>query len=190
MGDIFYFSDITSVCGFTQVLIALLANIESREWRRRQAAAGIVEYENPRASTTDDVECFFSTLRDLVGKNFTVRKVQDTWRKLCIEFTKRVDPGLPFYYYTAAHDRFAEGPLSNFDVKKQSKRNPRHMRVRRAELLQTDTRRVTLPQPGSKSTRMQFHNIPISIPPPPRSTTQNTHMLMLINLQCVLLYKK
>lgn len=117
---------------------------------------------------------FQHSSRPIVGKNFTVRKVQDTWRKLCIEFTKRVDPGLPFYYYTAAHDRFAEGPLSNFDVKKQSKRNPRHMRVRRAELLQTDTRRVTLPQPGSKSTRMQFHNIPISIPPPPRSTTHLT----------------
>ena len=31
--------------------------------------------EHPRASTSDDVECFFSVLRDVVGKDFTHKKV-------------------------------------------------------------------------------------------------------------------
>ena len=71
--------------------------------------------EHPRASTTDDVECFFSVMRDLVGKDFTLKEVQYSWRKVCFEFFKRLDAGLPYYYYTSAHDRFYEGPHSDFD---------------------------------------------------------------------------
>ena len=62
--------------------------------------------EHPRASTTDDVECFFSILRDFVGKHFTVEQVQFEFRKLSIEFMKRMDPDFSFYYYTAAHNLF------------------------------------------------------------------------------------
>lgn len=47
------------MCGFTrEVVTALFADIETREWRRRDRVP-----ENPRASTTDDVECFFSITR-------------------------------------------------------------------------------------------------------------------------------
>ena len=70
--------------------------------------------EHPRASTTDDVEYFFSVLRDLVGKHFTVKQVQFEFRKLCLEFTKRLDPDLLFFYFTSSHDRFQEGPLPDF----------------------------------------------------------------------------
>ena len=31
--------------------------------------------EHLKSSTTDDVECFFSVLRDCVGKNFTLKQV-------------------------------------------------------------------------------------------------------------------
>ena len=31
--------------------------------------------EHPGASSTDDVECFFSMLRDTVGKDFTLKEV-------------------------------------------------------------------------------------------------------------------
>ena len=64
-----------------------------------------IKPEHPRASTTDDVECFFSVLRDLLGKNFTVKKVQYEWRKVCGEFYKRMDPELPYYYHTSVHNR-------------------------------------------------------------------------------------
>ena len=46
-----------------ETIIALTTNIESREWRRREG----IEPEHPRVSTTDDVECLFSIMRDLVG---------------------------------------------------------------------------------------------------------------------------
>ena len=56
---------------------------------------------------------FFSILRDLVGNNFTLKNVQHTWRKACLEMTKRQDPDLPFYYYTSVHDRFYEARVKN-----------------------------------------------------------------------------
>ena len=55
--------------------MALFADIESREWRRGFLAREGLPEEHPRASTTDDVECFFSVLRDSVGKDFTLKEV-------------------------------------------------------------------------------------------------------------------
>ena len=40
--------------------------IESTEWERRERAKLGIVPEHPRVSTTDDVECFFSVIRDLV----------------------------------------------------------------------------------------------------------------------------
>ena len=56
-------------------MIALAANIESREWRRKYSQEHDIPVEHPRASSTDDVECFFSVLRDTVGKDFTLKQV-------------------------------------------------------------------------------------------------------------------
>ena len=36
------------------------------------------------------------------------------WRKVCIEFSKRSDPDLPFYYHTTS-DHFYEGNMPAFD---------------------------------------------------------------------------
>ena len=78
----------TTVLGFTrETVYALTTGIESLEWKRRQ---GVLE--NPRSGTTDDIECMFSIMRDLTGKHFTLREARYTWRKVCIEFTKRLDP--------------------------------------------------------------------------------------------------
>ena len=55
--------------------MALIANIESREWRRQFCSKNGLPPEHPRASSTDDVECFFSVLRDNVGKDFTLKEV-------------------------------------------------------------------------------------------------------------------
>ena len=52
-----------------------MANIESCEWRQKYLMENNIPMEHPRASTTDDVECFFSVLRDNVGKDFTLRKI-------------------------------------------------------------------------------------------------------------------
>ena len=64
------------VSGFTrETLIGLTADIETRLWRHSFNEANNIPHEHPRASTTDDVECFFSVLRDCVGKNFTLKQV-------------------------------------------------------------------------------------------------------------------
>lgn len=62
--------------GFTrETLSALVVDIESREWRLKYNRDVGIPPEHPRASTTDDVECFFSVLRDIVGKDFTLKQV-------------------------------------------------------------------------------------------------------------------
>ena len=83
---------------------------------RKQATKGLVPVEHPRASTTDDVECFFSMMRDLLGSSFRLTTVMQEWRKICIEFDKRLDPQLPFYYYTSDHDRYYEGERPSFNI--------------------------------------------------------------------------
>ena len=84
-----------------ETLIALTTTIESRDWIRCRNAANNLPPEHPRSSTTDDVECFFSLTRNMIGDHFTVKDVQFGWRKLCNEFAKRLDRKLPFYYYTS-----------------------------------------------------------------------------------------
>lgn len=101
----------TKIRGFTrETLIALTTTIESRE--------GETECYNyhPRASNTDDVECFFSVLRSIIGNHFTTKDVKFAWRKFCIEFSKRLDKNLPYYYYTSKQERFIEGDRPSFDI--------------------------------------------------------------------------
>ena len=72
--------DISGVRGFSrETLVALIADIESREWHRGFLAREGLPEEHPQASTTDDVECFFSVLRDSVGKDFTLKEVYYTY---------------------------------------------------------------------------------------------------------------
>ena len=76
----------TSVCGFTQeVLSALIANIQTIELRWQQIAQDSLQHSN----NTDDVECFFSVMRDQVGTNFTLKQAQFAWRKVRLEFQCR-----------------------------------------------------------------------------------------------------
>lgn len=102
--------------GFSrETLSALITNIEGREWHRRECINNSVSIEHPRASSSDDVECFFSMMRDSIGQNFTTKEVKFGIRKVHGEFVKRVDPDLPFYYHTSTHTCYFEGPLPAFD---------------------------------------------------------------------------
>ena len=52
--------EISDVKAFSrETLVALIANIETREWRLEHSARAGIPPEHPRASTTDDVECLF-----------------------------------------------------------------------------------------------------------------------------------
>lgn len=159
--------DITRVRGFTrQVLVAVVALIETTEWRWIELVDEGLPPENPRASTTDDVECFFSVIRDLVGKNFTLKQVKIGWRKICQEFKKRINPNLPFYYYTSSHDRFYEGKRPHFDIEpKKSKKAQRLPAVESSVVFKSG--RATMPLNRSLNVRARFHNPPMSCPPPP-----------------------
>ena len=91
-------------------------------------------------------------------------QVQYGWRKVTKEFLKRLDPDLPFYYYTSVHTRFYEGAMPDF-----SQPAPRPRKVRRPprrELL-GESDRVTLSVRGASSIRATFHNVPVDLPPPP-----------------------
>jgi hypothetical protein len=166
--------DINSVQGMSQqTLIALTTTIESREWIRRNRS-DTAPPEHPRASNTDDVECLFSTLRDTIGQHFTCKSVFKEWRKVCIEYSKRIDVDLPFYYYTATHGRFYEGERETFDKYHKSKQNPTQQRVRTIEQQgKLTTGRTTLIKTGEKSIRRQFHCIPVELPPPPETRIQD-----------------
>ena len=169
---VFFYRDVCGICGFSrETLIAVTTDIESRELKRVVNMEEGLPAEHPRASTTDDLECFFSMLRDFVGQHFTVKQVQYEFRKFCIEFSKRLDPELPFYYYTSAHDRFKEGPLPNFDEPRPTKktsRNPRYMRApRREQLGALVPGRTSMITPGSRSVRAKFHQVAVELPPPP-----------------------
>lgn len=146
-------------------------------WRSKFIIENELPEDHPRSSTTDDVECIFSILRDLVGANFTLKTVQHTWRKVCAEITKRQDPELPFFYHTSAHDRFYEGERPSFSQPDEggSKRNSREKRPRRSELLSgLVSGRATLSVAASRSIRMTFHNLPLQMPPPPTILPQSS----------------
>ena len=70
------YRNVDRIRGFSrETQIALAANIETREWRQEYNKNNGIAPEHPRASTTDDVECFFSVLHDTVGKDFTLKEV-------------------------------------------------------------------------------------------------------------------
>lgn len=122
--------------------------------------------EHPRASNTDDVECFFSVMRDQVGLNFTLKQVQFAWRKVCLELQKWISEDLPFYYFTSSHDCFHEGPCSSFNMspkKKKTKRLPKGEQIEAASLI---SGRASFPVRGTLTIRPKFHKQPIRVPPP------------------------
>ena len=156
-----------------QTLIALTTTIESREWMRRRRVIEGSPPEHPRACSTDDVECFFSVLRNTIGTHFTCKSVMVEWRKICLEFSKRIDSDLPFFYYTSTHDRFYEGERDDFDTYTRPRSNPRQQRVRtREQPGNLAVGRATMIKPGAKSIRRQYHNLPVELPPPPTATIQ------------------
>lgn len=140
---------------------------------RLRCSAENIPLEHPRASSTDDVECFFSVLRSMVGDHFTAKALLYEWRKVCNEFTKRIDVNLPFHYYTSNHDRFFEGERQSFDVYKKAIRNPRNQKGRTIEQPgKLAAGRASMIKPGHGSIRRTFHAIPTDVPPPPTATIE------------------
>ena len=147
-------------------MIAITTNIEGCEHLRREQINGSYPLEHPRSSSTDDVECFFSMMRDTIGQNFTTKEVKFGMHKIISQFSEHIDPDLPFYYYTSAHSRYYEGSHPDFD--KPPVKQPKEKRIpRREQPAAFGPRRATMPVRGTLAVRPKFHNVPLELPIPP-----------------------
>ncbi len=86
-----------------------------RVTKERIASRGLPP-EHPRASSTDDVEGFFSLLHDQLGDVFDHKVFLQQQTKLLSEFTKKIDPDLPFFYWTGHEHRYTSELLASFNV--------------------------------------------------------------------------
>ena len=84
-----------------------------------------------------------------------------------MEFMKRMNPDLPFYYHTSSHQRFYEGEMPSFS--EMPKKPQKVKRAPRRELMGDIGRRLSFPVRGSLSVRAEFHNVPVDLPPPPNA---------------------
>ena len=103
---------------------------------------------------------------DSIGSNFNAKQVKFGMHKVYAEFTKRLDPDLPFYYYTSDQKQYYEGPLLEFNqpstVKPKAKTVPR-----REQPTAFAPHHATMPVRGSLSICPKFHNLPLELPPLP-----------------------
>jgi len=87
---------------------------------------------------------------------------------MCIEFDKRDNSSLPFYYFSSSHDRFYEGERPAFNTIPAKPRQPMRAPQREIQFSNSfEVGRITLPVRGEISTRIQFHASPVALPPPP-----------------------
>ena len=63
-----------------ETVVAIISNIESMEFRRRETSR-IGYEEHPRAGTSDDVEGFIA-LHHFRGAILTVKELRGLWRRL------------------------------------------------------------------------------------------------------------
>jgi len=88
------------------------------------------------------------------------------------EFIKRMDPELPFYYYTSACYQFYQDLMPDFNTKPTKEKRPVHLP--KYELLGANDK-VTMVICGDTSIRTKFHNLPVDLPPPPGAPNQCTY---------------
>ena len=94
----------------------------------------------------------------------------DRMEKICIEYSKRIDKDHPFHYYTSKHNGFFEGERPTFNKYIKPKQNPRQQQLRTVEQPGVFAAgRTTMIKTGEKSTRRQFHQVPVELPPPPET---------------------
>ncbi len=164
-----YFRPIKGICGLTrEVVVAIVANIESRELRRCEYERRNLMPEHPRASSSDDVEGLFSLLHGMLGPVFDLKRFYDECRKIMNEFSKRINPVLPFFYWTGKNERYRDFELPSFNEASK------HGAVERLDKVKISRRgdpgvfvanRASLPQKGQLTCCAMFHKTPIALPP-------------------------
>jgi hypothetical protein len=73
--DLHEYRSIKRICGFTrELIVGLIANLESREIRRREYLEISLPPEHPQASSSDDVEGFVAQLHEMFGLIFDLKQ--------------------------------------------------------------------------------------------------------------------
>ncbi|CAB4021403.1 Hypothetical predicted protein [Paramuricea clavata] len=107
---------IKGICGFTrELIVGLIANLESREIQRQEYLERSLPPEHPRASSGDDVEGFVALLHEMFGLIFYLKQFYQESTKILNEFGKRIDPNLAFYYWTGVKERYRDFALPSFN---------------------------------------------------------------------------
>ena len=156
------------ICGFTrEILVGLVANLESRELRRCENLARKLPPEHPGASSMDDVEGLFSLLHDMLGNIFDLKQFDDAQSKILNEFNKRINPELKYCYWTGTKERYNELEMLSFNELSQNgvERLDEVKVSRRGDPGIFVAKRASLPQKGQLTARAQFHRAPVQLPP-------------------------
>ena len=158
---------IKGILGFTrEIVVALIANCESLELQRQEYVARGIPPEHPRASSTDDVEDFFSLLHSHLGDIFDHQTFMQQQPKLLSEFIKMIDPDLSFYYWTGHKHRYTSEPLPSFnETSGKVERLDRVKVSRRSDPGVFVANRASLPQRNSSTARATFHRAAERLPP-------------------------
>jgi hypothetical protein len=105
-------------------------------------------------------------LHDTFGPIFDHKTLLDQMPKVFNEFTKRMDPELPFYYWTSYKERYHSVPLQHFNEPSiDGKERLDKVNIsRRADPGVFVANRAQLPQKNSLTVRATFHRVPESLP--------------------------
>lgn len=162
---------VKGICGLTrEVVIGLVANLESRSLRRVENVQRGIQPEHPRSSSTDDVEGFISLLHEMLGPIFDIKQFNSQQPKILNEFRKRIDGDLGFFYWTGAKTRYNDAELPSFNEPSGPGVKERLDQVqvsRRGDPGVFVANRASLPQRGQLTARAQFHRAPVALPPLP-----------------------
>ena len=106
---------IKGICGLTrEIIVGLVANLETCQQRREEYTERDLPPEHPRASSTDDVEGIIALFHEVIGVIFDTKEFLDEFPKIMNEFSKKSDPDLPFYYWTGSQTGYRGFPLPSF----------------------------------------------------------------------------
>lgn len=160
---------IKGICGLTrEIIVGLVANLETRQQRREEYTERDLPPEHPRASSTDDVEGIIALFHEVIGVVFDTKEFYDEFPKIMNEFSKKSDPNLPFYYYwTGSQTRYRDFPLPSFNKpsKEGVERLDKVTLSRRGDPGVFVADRASLPQKNQLTVRANFHRAPVPLPP-------------------------
>ena len=166
--SVIFHRPIKGICGLTcEIIVGLIANLETRELRRKEYHERDLPPEHPRASSTDDVEGIIALFHEVMGDHFDLKQFYDEFPKVMSEFAKRIDPDLSFFYWTGHQTRYRNFALPSFNV-------PSTSGIERLDKVRISRRgnpgvfiasRGSMAQPHGRTTRATHHRDPVPLPP-------------------------